>query len=198
MHPVRTGSQAPVGTIAMLFTDIEGSTALATRLGPRWGDVLATHHEVVGAAIKRAGGWVDGAEGDSIFATFADPSAAVSAAVDAQRALATHPWPGEVRTLAVRMGLHVGYVERRETGYVGLEVHRAARVGAAAHGGQLLLTAAARAVAGDTVALEFLGTHRLKDFPAPVQLYCAVIDGRGAAAFPPPRTHDARPTNLPA
>jgi predicted ATPase len=96
------------------------------------------------------------------------------------------------------MGLHVGHVDRGPTGYIGLEVHRAARVSAAAHGGQLLLTAAARELAGDQIPLEFLGAHRLKDFPSPVQLYCAVIDGRGASAFPPPRTHDVRPTNLPA
>ncbi|HEY2770260.1 MAG TPA: AAA family ATPase [Solirubrobacteraceae bacterium] len=188
----------PAGTIAMLFTDVEGSTAFAVRLGPGWGEVLASHHRIVGGAIERAGGWVEGTEGDAFFATFADPRAAASAAIDAQRALAAHPWPGDVGSLRVRMGLHVGYVERRDTGYVGLEVHRAARVCAAAHGGQLLLTAAAREVVGEALTLEFLGAHRLKDFPAPVQLYCAVIDGRGAGAFPPPRTHDARPTNLPA
>ncbi len=96
------------------------------------------------------------------------------------------------------MGLHVGYVERTTTGYVGLELHRAARVAAAAHGGQLLLTAAARELVGETISVEFLGAHRVKDFPAPEQLYCAVIDGRGASAFPPPRAADARPTNLPA
>ena len=96
------------------------------------------------------------------------------------------------------MGLHVGRVQRTETGYVGLEVHRAARVAAAAHGGQLLLTAAARELVGDGLITESVGVHRLKDFPAPVMLFCAVIDGRGAAAFPPPRTESVRPTNLPA
>ena len=84
------------------------------------------------------------------------------------------------------MGLHVGYVERAETGYVGLEVHRAARIAAAAHGGQLLMTATARGLVGDAVATESVGIHRLKDFPAPEQLFCAVIDGRGAGYFPPP------------
>ena len=96
------------------------------------------------------------------------------------------------------MGLHVGRVQRTETGYVGLEIHRAARVAAAAHGGQLLLTAAARELVGDGLITESVGVHRLKDFPAPVMLFCAVIDGRGAAAFPPPRTESVRPTNLPA
>jgi predicted ATPase len=98
----------------------------------------------------------------------------------------------------VRMGLHVGYVERADTGYVGLEVHRAARVSAAAHGGQLLLTTSARELVGDVVATDPLGSHRLKDFPGAVHLFCAVVDGRGASAFPPPRTEEIRPTNLPA
>jgi hypothetical protein len=81
---------------------------------------------------------------------------------------------------------------------MGLEVHRGARVAAAAHGGQLLLTAVARELVGDELVCESVGVHRLKDFPAPVMLFCAVIDGRGAAAFPPPRTESVRPTNLPA
>ncbi len=96
------------------------------------------------------------------------------------------------------MGLHVGYVERAKTGYVGLEVHRAARVAAAAHGGQLIMTSTARDLVGDQLATEPLGSHRLKDFPGAIPLFCAVVDGRGASAFPPPRTEAVRPTNLPA
>ena len=185
----------PEGTIALLFTDIEGSTALVSRLGERWRDVLAEHHAIVGGAIAAEGGYVDGTEGDAFFATFADARRAARAAVAAQRALAAHRWPEPVR---VRMGLHAGFVERTSTGYVGLEVHRAARVASAAHGGQLLLTAPARALVGDAVATEAVGAHRLKDFPAPELLFSAVIDGRGASAFPPPRAREVRPTNLPA
>jgi predicted ATPase/class 3 adenylate cyclase len=181
----------------MLFTDIEGSTRLAAALGSAWPGVLRDHHALVGAAIAAAGGWVERTEGDAFFATFSDPRAGARAAVGALRSLRAHPWPPAVGELRVRMGLHVGFVERAETGYVGLEVHRAARVAAAAHGGQLLLTAAARSLIGDAVASEPLGTHRLKDFPAPEALFCAVVDGRGAAAFPPPRTQTVRPTNLP-
>jgi predicted ATPase len=96
------------------------------------------------------------------------------------------------------MGLHVGHVERHSTGYVGLEIHRAARVAAAAHGGQLLLTRAARELAAEVVTAESLGLHRLKDFPKPEELFCAVVDGRGASAFPAPRTEELRRTNLPA
>jgi predicted ATPase len=160
--------------------------------------VLADHHALVGGAIAAEGGFVDGTEGDAFFATFVDAAAAARAAVASLRALRAHGWPAEVGELAVRMGLHVGYVERRRTGYVGLEVHRAARVAAAAHGGQLVLTSAARALIGDVVMVEPLGAHRLKDFPSPESLFCAVVDGRGAAAFPPPRTQQLRPTNLPA
>ncbi|HEY1517303.1 MAG TPA: adenylate/guanylate cyclase domain-containing protein [Solirubrobacteraceae bacterium] len=188
----------PVGTIALLFTDIEGSTWLASQLGRAWPEVLAEHHALINSAIAAEGGFVDGTEGDAFFVTFADPAAAARAAVAAQRALHARIWPEQVGELRVRMGLHVGYVERGRTGYVGLEVHRAARVAAAAHGGQLLLTAGARELVGEVVATQSVGVHRLKDFPAPVQLYCAVVDGRGAEAFPPPRTHEVRPTNLPA
>jgi predicted ATPase/class 3 adenylate cyclase len=185
----------PEGTIALLFTDIEGSTGLATRLAGRWRDVLADHHALVSAAIAAEDGYVDGTEGDAFFATFADARSAARAAAAAQRALEAHPWP---EPLHVRMGLHVGFVERAATGYVGLEVHRAARVASAAHGGQLLVTSPARELIGDALHVEPLGAHRLKDFPAPELLYCAVIDGRGASAFPPPRTQEVRPTNLPA
>ncbi len=167
-------------------------------LGEQWKDVLAEHHALVGGAIGAEGGFVDGTEGDAFFATFVDARAAARAAVGALRALQTHEWPAQIGELKVRMGLHVGYVERAETGYVGLEVHRAARVGAAAHGGQLIMTSTARDLVGDLVAIEPLGSHRLKDFPGAVPLYCAVVDGRGAAAFPSPRTEEVRPTNLPA
>ncbi len=188
----------PEGTIALLFTDIEGSTRLAAALRSRWPAVLADHHALVGGAIAAERGFVDGTEGDAFFATFVDVQAAARAAVAALRALRAHAWPPEVGELRVRIGLHVGLVERRPTGYVGLEVHRAARVAAAAHGGQLLLTGPARALIGDSIPVEPLGLHRLKDFPAPEQLFCVVVDGRGAAAFPPPRTEQVRPTNLPA
>jgi predicted ATPase/class 3 adenylate cyclase len=190
---------APQGTIALLFTDVEGSTSLARRAGPAWAGVLREHHGIVGGAIAEQGGYVDGTEGDAFFATFTDPVAAARAAVSAQTALRRNAWPEAVGgELKVRMGLHVGHVERAETGYVGLEVHRAARVASAAHGGQLLLTATATAHVGEHVPTDPLGTHRLKDFPVPEQLFCAVIDGRGASSFPPPRTLDVRQTNLPA
>ena len=107
-------------------------------------------------------------------------------------------WPDAVGELKVRMGLHVGHIERQAHGYVGLEIHRAARVAAAAHGGQLLLTGVAAELLSEVVPSQPLGAHRFKDFPAAIALYCAVIDGRGAATFPPPRTLEVRAGNLPA
>lgn len=187
-----------MGTIALLFTDIEGSTQLARQVGARWPEILAEHHNLVGQAIEAEGGWVDGTEGDAFFATFSDPAAAARAAVAAQKAVRGHAWPRETGGLKVRMGLHVGFVERGALGYVGLEVHRAARIASAAHGEQLLLSATAYGHLSETTPAESLGAHRLKDFPQPEQLYCAVIDGRGASAFPPPRVQTARPNNLPA
>jgi predicted ATPase/class 3 adenylate cyclase len=188
----------PVGTIALLFTDVEGSTELARCVGAEWPEVLAEHHRLVGQAIHDEGGWVDGTEGDAFFATFSDPAAAARAAVSALRAIRDHKWPTDVGELKVRMGLHVGYVERNALGYVGLEVHRASRVASAAHGGQLLLSATAHSHVAENLPTDSLGWHRLKDFPQAEHLYCAVVDGRGATAFPPPRVQTARPNNLPA
>ena len=190
---------APVGTVTMLFTDIEGSTVLARTLGDAWPGVLARHHEIVGAAIAEHRGRVEATDGDAFFAVFSNAGDAARAAIAAQRALRCAEWPGALGSgPLVRMGLHTGAIGRGVTGLLGLEIHRAARVGAAAHGGQVLLTEAAVAAAGDAVSAEDLGLHRLKDFPAPEALYCAVIDGVGAAAFPPPRSLQVRPTNLPA
>jgi class 3 adenylate cyclase/predicted ATPase len=190
-------TEAPSGLIAMLFADVEGSTGLATQLGARWGDVLGAYHEIVESAVRATGGWVDERAGDGFFVTFADPLAAARAAVAIQRELRYRAWPAEIGELKARMGLHVGPVERTSHGYVGLEIHRAARVGAAAHGGQILLTSAAAELMRDVVPSQALGAHRLKDFPAPTALFCADVDGRGAAAFPPPRTLEVRQGNLP-
>jgi class 3 adenylate cyclase len=168
--------ESPVGTVTFLFTDIEGSTGQ---------DVLATHHDAVARAIERHGGYVDAIQGDAFVGAFADARGAVDAALDAQRALAAAAWPRGIEPLRVRMGVHTGYVERTELGYVGLEVHRAARVGAAAHGGQILVTAATCALLRDETEVEDLGEHRLKDFPRPQRLFDVVRDGCHATEFGP-------------
>ena len=181
----------------MLFTDIEGSTKLAQQLGAAWPGVLSEHRRIVREAIAEAGGYLEGTEGDSFFATFADPAAALAAAANAQRGLRGFAWPVGIGELRVRMGLHTGSVEHTDGHYVGLEVHRGARAAAAAQGSQVLVTDAARTALRD-VAVEDLGWHRLKDFPDPLRLFHLVVDeDRRADAFPPPRTLDVRPTNLP-
>ena len=180
----------------MLFTDIEGSTRLAQELGAGWAGVLAEHRRLVGDAIDSAGGYVAGTEGDSFFAYFAEPHAAGRAASAAQRALRSHVWPAGVGELRVRMGMHTGVVEHSDGHYVGVEVHRAARVASAARGGQVLLTVATREALGDDVDCEDLGLHRLKDFPQALQLFhLRVHADRVAADFPPPATLDVRPSN---
>lgn len=187
----------PVGIVTMVFTDIEGSTRLAAELGSSWPDALALHHQILRGAIERHHGYVVDTEGDAFFACFANPRDAIEAVIEAQRGLASAAWPGDLDGVKVRMGVHTGYVEHRELGYVGLEIHRAARVGAAANGGQVLLTGVTEALLRDNgVALEYVGEHRLKDFPRSEALFHLVIEGRGAAEFPALRTAISRPTNL--
>jgi predicted ATPase/class 3 adenylate cyclase len=190
----------PTGTITFLFTDIEGSTLLLQELGDRYADVLREHGEIVRRALEREGGAELGTEGDSFFAVFASPAAAIRAVVEAQRALAGHPWPDGVQ-VRVRMGLHTGEGTPVGNGYVGLDVHRAARIGDAGHGGQVLLSEASAALIQqslpDGVELVDLGDHRLKDLPNPERLFQLSIDGL-PTQFPPPRSLDARPNNLPA
>ena len=150
------------------------------------------------SAVQDAGGHVDGSEGDALFAYFVDPSAALAAAAAAQAALRAREWPGAVDELRVRMGIHTGLVSRSATGYGGLEVHLAARIAAAGHGGQVVVSAATRALLDAGAELADMGEHRLKDFPAPERLWLLLHDERGPGDFPPLRTEPVRPTNLPA
>jgi predicted ATPase/class 3 adenylate cyclase len=189
----------PSGTITFLFTDIEGSTKLLERLGEPYEAVLDDHRRLLGEAIAAGGGVEVGTEGDAVFAVFAAPSGALRAAVAGQRALAGHSWPEGVG-LRVRMGLHTGEATLAGRDYVGLEVHRAARIAAAAHGGQVLVSHTTRALIEgalpEGVTMRDLGEHRLKDLSAPERIAQLVIDGL-PAEFPPPRTLDAVPNNLP-
>jgi predicted ATPase/class 3 adenylate cyclase len=181
--------------LTFLFTDIEGSTRLARAHGDRWPQLLARHHELLRTAIEGHGGSIDGTEGDAFFALFQSAPEGVAAAVAAQRGLTAEPWPDP--TLRVRMGLHTGEVQQAATGYVGIEIHRAARVASSAHGGQVLLTRAVLDGCEAGVDVEDLGRHRLKDFPEPEQLLHLVVDGRGADQFAAPKTLPVRPTNIP-
>ena len=189
----------PTGTVSFLFTDIQGSTQAAQRLGDRWPPVLERHNQVLADAVAEAGGIVFGTEGDAVFAAFETAPRAVAAAVAAQRALAAEPWP-EGAQVKVRMGIHSGDGTISGESYVGIDVHRAARIANAGHGGQVLVSAATRSLAesslSDGVSLRELGEFRLKDLSRPEQLSMLVIEGL-PSDFPALRTLDAVPNNLP-
>lgn len=159
--------------MTFVFTDIEGSTQLLRLLGDRYADVLDAHNDLISVAFTDAGGVLFGSRGDALFAAFADSRGAISGALAAQRALRTYPWDGhEVR---VRMGVHTGDALLRGGTYIGLEVHRAARICSAAHGGQILLSGATLSEAGGDLPqgarLIDLGPRLLKDLPGPDWLY---------------------------
>jgi peptide/nickel transport system substrate-binding protein len=189
-------SDLPRGTVTFLFTDIEGSTRLLQRLGDEYASVLARHESILRSAATERGGREMDAQGDSFFFAFARANAALGAAVVAQRALAAYEWPegGEVR---VRMGLHTGEPTVGEDRYVGLGVHRAARIGAVGHGGQVLLSSATRELVedeGQGVSVRELGLYRLKDFDRPERLHQLDIAGL-QTDFPPLKAEkvDERP-----
>jgi predicted ATPase/class 3 adenylate cyclase len=190
----------PTGTVTFLFTDIEGSTRLVQALGDRWVDVLERHDQLVAGAITRHHGTVVKNEGDSFFAAFETASEAVRAAVDAQRAIAEEPWPGD-GMVKVRIGVHTGLGILGGSDYVGLDVHRAARISNAAHGGQVVLSeTTAVLVERDPIegaGLRDLGKHRLKDLSEPETIFQVSIPGL-SEDFPQLRTLDAIPNNLPA
>ncbi|HYN68957.1 MAG TPA: adenylate/guanylate cyclase domain-containing protein, partial [Candidatus Eisenbacteria bacterium] len=189
----------PTGTVTFLFTDIEGSTRLLERLGERYRDVQKRHDAIVRAAIAAGHGWEVSTEGDAFFAVFPTPKGAVRAVARAQRELADEPRAGG-DTVRVRMGLHTGEGILAGDSYLGLDVNRTARIAAAAHGGQVLLSDATRGLVEHSLppglGLRDLGLHRLKDLTQPERLHELVIDGL-EQDFPLPRTLDARPHNLP-
>jgi predicted ATPase/class 3 adenylate cyclase len=190
--------ELPTGTVTFLFTDIEASTRLLQTLGAGWKAVLEDHNRLLRGAIREAGGIDLRTEGDSFFAVFRAAPAAVAAADAAQRALAAHPWPPEA-SVRVRMGMHTGEGAVGGDSYVGLDVHRAARIAAAGHGGQVLLSSATaelvRAGLAPSLGLRDLGEHRLKDLARPERIFQLTIDGL-TTGFPPIRSLET-PTNLP-
>ena len=167
----RTG-ELPTGTVTFLFTDVEGSTRLLHEHGAAYADLLAEHRRVLREAfVARDGVEVD-TQGDAFFVAFAGATDAVAAATDARDALASGP-------IRVRMGIHTGEPQVTDEGYVGLDVHRAARIAAAAHGGQIVLSETTRRlIENDT--LRELGEHRLKDLVRAERLYQL-----GDGEFPP-------------
>jgi predicted ATPase len=177
----------PSGTVTFLFTDIEGSTRLLRELGPDYVATLAEHRRTLREAFARHQGVEVDTQGDAFFVAFGSPAQAVAAAAESQAALEAGP-------IRVRMGLHTGEPLLTEEGYIGLDVHKGARIAASGHGGQVILSADTRALLDDTASLIDLGEHRLKDFDDPVQLYQL-----GDGVFPPlqsiSNTHLPRPAS---
>ena len=188
----------PAGTVTLLFSDIEGSTRLLERLGEGYAEVLDEHRRVIRGAVAANAGHELRTEGDAFFVVFARAGDAVRAAVAAQRELAASSSPGGV-ALRVRMGLHTGEPRVVDRDYVGIDVHCAARICSAAHGGQVVVSETTeRILAGQAVegvGLDDLGEHRLKDLSRPMRLHQIVADGL-TADFPPLRTLEYPPTNL--
>lgn len=190
----------PTGTVTFLRTDIEGSMRLVRELGVVWDRVNATHMGLIRSAVDDQGGIPVRTEGDAMFAVFPEARKAVSAAIAAQRALAAHAWPdgAEVR---VRMGLHSGEAYLSGEDYGGFEVNRAARIAAAGHGGQIVLSDTTRALVADAlpdgVAIRDLGVHALRDVPSPERLFQLDVPGL-RSDFPALRTTTATIGDLPS
>jgi predicted ATPase/class 3 adenylate cyclase len=179
----------PSGFVTFMFTDIEGSTRLHQKLSDRFVALIAEHDGLLSEAVATHGGVVLKSMGDGLFAVFDDVSRAVLAAAHIQQIVAEHPWPDLV-DVRVRIGLHAGDAQPQGHDYVALPVHQAARVCAAAHGGQVVITDDVSRHLGIDIEKLDLGEHRLKDFPQPVALWQL-----GSTQFPPLRTISA--TNLP-
>jgi len=192
-------SRLPSGTVTFLFSDIEGSTRLLQLLGARYADALAVHQELLRAAFAAHGGQEVDTQGDSFFIAFSTAGEALAAAADAQRALARHTWPDDA-VVRVRMGVHTGAPVQASGRYVGLDVHRAARIAAAGHGGQVLLSQAARDLAESDLPAgaypQDLGEHQLKDLQRPEHLYQLVLPDL-PKSFPPLTSLDRARHNLP-
>jgi class 3 adenylate cyclase len=192
-------AELPTGTVTFLFSDIEGSTRLLTELADGYERLLTQHRELLEACVDEADGHVVDTQGDAFFVAFGRAKDAVRAAVTGQRRLCEHAWPRESQP-RVRMGLDTGEPSLLGTGFVGLPVHRAARICAAAHGGQVLLSRTTRGLVEDSlppdIGLIDLGEHRLKDFDRTEAISQLVIDGL-RTSFPPLRTSASDPRKAP-
>ena len=192
-------SDLPTGTVTLLFSDIEGSTRLLQQLGERYADVLAEcRHLLRQLFVQYHGSEVD-TQGDAFFVAFARATDALAAAAAIQRALAERAWPEGI-AVRVRIGLHTGEPKRTADGYIGMDVHHAARIMSAGHGGQILLSPTTRQLVEQHLpagtSLQDLGEHRLKDLQRPSPLFQVNLQGL-STDFPPLKTLDTHPNNLP-
>jgi len=194
----KTGLPSPIlpgGTVTFLFTDIEGSTQLLDQLRDQYAVLLTAHHQIIRAALEKWHGREVDTQGDAFFAAFPKATEAVAAVAQIQRELAEHSWPEDAQ-VRVRMGLHTGEPWLVDEGYVGMDVHRAARIGHVGYGGQVLLSGTTTALVQDDlpegVTLLDLGRHRLKDMRRPEPIQQLVIDGL-PSEFPPLKTLEALP-----
>jgi class 3 adenylate cyclase len=180
----------PRGQVTFLLADIEGSTELLQRLGDEYASLLGDVRRVVRAPVRAGKGHVVSARGDDVFAVFEQAPAAVVTALEIQRAMQSHTWPGGLEC-RLRIGLHRGRPELTDTGYVGISVHAAARICFAAHGGQVVMSAAVhtavRDLLPDGVSLQRLGAWRFRGLPEPVELFQVEVADL-PADFPPLRS----------
>jgi len=179
--------------LTFLFTDIEGSTALLKRVGAdTYATVLVDHHRIIRAGLSAHGGKEIDTQGDGFFAVFSSPSACVAAVIEMQRAISAHQWPAGEQ-VRVRMGVHSGEASENSTGLVGLDIHRAARIAAVAHGDQVVLSTATAALVSDSLpdgaTFGDLGFHRLKDLGRPERIFQLQAEGL-RVEFPPLRSLD--------
>jgi class 3 adenylate cyclase len=179
----------PRGTVTFLFTDVEGSTRLLKELRDGYGEVLADHQRILREAFEAAGGQEIDTQGDSFFVAFPRAKDGVTAAVAVQRGLAAHHWP-KGAAVRVRIGLHTGEPTVGDERYVGIGVHKTARIAAAAHGGQILLSNTTRGLVEDDLPPNFrlvdLGEQRLKDIDLPERIFQLTVPGL-PHRFPPLR-----------
>ncbi len=190
----------PTGTVTLLFTDIEGSTRLLQQLRERYAGVLADCRHLLRQVFAQYHGHEVDTQGDAFFVAFARATDAISAAIEIQRALADHVWPDDA-SVRVRIGLHTGEPMLTADGYIGMDVHHAARIMSAGYGGQILLSPMTRQLVEQHLPagtyLQDLGEHRLKDLQRPSHLFQLSLEDL-TANFPPLKTLDAHPNNLAA
>jgi class 3 adenylate cyclase/CheY-like chemotaxis protein len=169
-------AELPTGTVTFLFTDVEGSTALAHKLAHDFQDVLVQHRNLVRSAVTDRGGVEIDVRGDEFFVAFEDAGSAAHAAVAAQCAILSYAWPPEAE-LRIRMGMHTGEAIYADKDYLGVDVHKAARICFAGHGGQILLSEATHELVPEELERRELGAYRLRGLPTPERIFQLVVPG---------------------